>query len=346
MVDRVAMAADLGAHALRFGWFFGVNRLVERQADRLGSRRAFKPTKPVPGLRPLLEDLGQLMLRDARAVGEGTLAPIDLPANKLPGHLKRLRAMLRDLPGAVTRREQRDATSARQLAETEGLPDYFTQDFHFQTGGYLTEDSAALYDMQVETLFYGSAALMRRAAARHAISAVAGRDQRTLKLLDVACGTGRFLREIREALPAMSLKGVDLSEAYLDEARAHFDGLRPATFLAANAEALGETDGAYDIVTCIFLFHELPPDVRRTVAGELARVVKPGGTLVFMDSLQMGDRPNWDGLLEAFPVRFHEPYYRHYAVDDLDGIFTANGLELAEKELAFLSKILVYTKPD
>ena len=85
-------------------------------------------------------------------------------------------------------------------------------------------------------------------------------------------------------------------------------------------------DASVDIVTSIFLFHELPPDVRRQVTAEIARVLKPGGLFVFLDSLQMGDKPGWDGLLEAFPHRFHEPYFRRYAVDDLEGMFSAAGL--------------------
>ena len=71
-------------------------------------------------------------------------------------------------------------------------------------------------------------------------------------------------------------------------------------------------DASADIVTSVFLFHELPPDVRRQVTAEMARILKPGGLFVFLDSLQLGDRPPWDGLLEAFPARFHEPYYRNY----------------------------------
>jgi SAM-dependent methyltransferase len=97
-------------------------------------------------------------------------------------------------------------------------------------------------------------------------------------------------------------------------------------------------------VTSVFLFHELPPDVRRAVAQEMARILKPGGLLVFIDSLQMGDRPGWDGLLEAFPRRFHEPYYRHYAIDDLDALFTEAGLLPQETATAFLSKMMVRRK--
>ena len=82
----------------------------------------------------------------------------------------------------------------------------------------------------------------------------------------------------------------------------------------------------------------------RQVTAEVARVLRPGGLFVFMDSLQMGDKPGWDGMLEAFPHRFHEPYYRHYAMDDLDGMFGAAGLALREQSLPFLSKLMLRVK--
>jgi hypothetical protein len=58
----------------------------------------------------------------------------------------------------------------------------------------------------------------------------------------------------------------------------------------------------------------------------------------------MGDRPGWDGLIEAFPERFHEPYYRHYAIDDLDALFSAAGLEPELTSMPFLSKLMVRRK--
>lgn len=345
MADRVGMAVDVGTQLLRFGWFYGVNQLVERRTSQLGATSNYKPTRPVPKRGELFADLRNALQLDAAAVRSGLIPPAELNPGMVGSHIGRLRAMLRDLPTAVERREAADANSARELADTLDLPDYFTQDFHFQTGGYLTDESAKIYDVQVETLFYGSAQLMRRAGLQAVCEAVRGRDQRQLSLLDVACGTGRLLRDIRRALPAIRLTGCDLSDAYLHEAASHMGDLRPATFVNANAEQLPFDDASQDIVTNVFLFHELPPEVRRTVAGEFARVLQPGGTLVFIDSLQMGDKPGWDGMLEAFPVRFHEPYYRHYSIDDLDAVFTGAGLEVIETRLAFLSKVVICRKP-
>ena len=343
MADQMGMALQLAGNVARMTWYSGVNWVLQRQSRRITSPQSFTPTRPVPDRDELLADARALLMADATAVREG-LYPVGNEEAASPlEHLRRLRDMFQDLPDLVGRRKERDATTVRAVADEE-LPDYFTQDFHFQTGGYLTEGSARLYDVQVETLFYGAAAAMRRAGLRSIAHFMQGRDQRQVALLDVACGTGRFLKDVRRAYPAMQLTGLDLSTAYLQEAERFLGRLRPVRFINANAEAMPLEDASQDIVTCIFLFHELPPDVRRVVTRDIARVLKPGGLFVFTDSLQMGDKPNWDGLLEAFPVRFHEPYFRSYAIDDLDGMFAAEGLEAHEEELAFLSKVMVRRK--
>lgn len=348
--DRLGMTLQLAGNAARMTWYSGVNLMLQRQSRRIAEPVSFSPTRPVPSREELLGDARKLLREDAEAVAAGLYPPGDDEFLRPLEHLRRLRAMFQDLPELVGRRNERDATSAQRASEEASqpdekrLPDYFTQDFHFQTGGYLTEGSARLYDVQVETLFYGAAAAMRRVGLQPIAEWMRGRDQRHTNLLDVGCGTGRFLRDVRRAFPAMRLSGCDLSDTYLEEARRHMGRLRPAGFVFGNGEALPFDDESQDIVSCIFLFHELPPDVRRRVTREVARVLKPGGLLVFIDSLQMGDKPNWDGLLEAFPVRFHEPYYRSFVVDNLEEMFTTEGLEVSEVKLAFMSKVFVCHK--
>ena len=172
-----------------------------------------------------------------------------------------------------------------------------------------------------------------------------GRDQRQIRLLDVACGTGRFLRFVKQAWPRIGASGLDLSEAYLDEARQHLRPYRDVGLHAGNAEAMPYADASFDIVTSIYLFHEIPPEVRRTVAAEFARILNPGGRLIFMDSLQHGDVDSYDVLLDSFPVSFHEPYYPTYTREDLPALFAAEGLEPVSAEPVFLSKLVVCDKP-
>ncbi len=344
MANNLGMAAQLAGQSLRFGWYFALNRLVEWRTDRLGLARRYQARRPVPSLQELLADQAQLLMSDALAVRDGLYPPMEEEAGAPLSHLFRIRRMLADLPGALQRRAAADASTAKAEATAASVPEYYAQDFHFQTGGYLSEGSARLYDIQVETLFMGAAGPMRRTALRPIAEFMAGRDQRRVTLVDVACGTGRFLRQLRLAYPAMTLKGLDLSRTYLEEARRHLEGLRAPELIEAAAEKMPLPDASADIVTAIFLFHELPPEVRRQVTAEIARVLKPGGLFVFLDSLQMGDKPGWDGLLEAFPHRFHEPYFRSYAIDDLEAMFAAAGLAPDSMSTPYLAKLLVRRK--
>ena len=48
MADTLGMATQLAGNAIRFGWYSGVNWLLNREARRLGSRPRSSPTRPVP----------------------------------------------------------------------------------------------------------------------------------------------------------------------------------------------------------------------------------------------------------------------------------------------------------
>ena len=223
-------------------------------------------------------------------------------------------------------------------------PRYYLQNFHYQTGGWFSDESAKLYDTQVEVLFTGTADTMRRQALAPLADAFKGREQRTIHLLDVACGTGRFLDEVTANYPRLNATGLELSPAYAAEARKRLKRRRFIEVIEANAEKMPLADASQDAVTCIYLFHELPPKVRKIVVAEIARVLKPGGITVMVDALQTGDRPDYDGLLEFFPVGFHEPYFGSYLAEDFPALFGREGLTFDGSTMAFLSKIMVFRK--
>ena len=249
--------------------------------------------------------------------------------------------VLDDAREVDARRRRGGGVEAREAASSKAYPAYYRQNFHFQSGGWFTRESAARYEAQVEALFAGAAGPMRRRALALLARAWKTRDQRTLTLADVACGSGAFLGDLRATFPRASLIGADLSHAYV--ARAH-ERSRVPTIQAA-AERLPFADASLDGVTCVYLFHELPPRVRPTVAREFARVLKPGGVLAFADSLQACDEPQLARLLDAFPAFFHEPFYASYQDTDLEALFGAAGLELRGADRAFLTKALLFAKP-
>src|SRR5205085_3215514 len=224
------------------------------------------------------------------------------------------------LPNIHRRRKEGNCKEVLNDDTRVRRPGYYLQNFHFQSGGWMTEDSARRYDTQVEVLFNGSANATRRQALVPLHEIFAGRDQRRLRLLDMGCGTARFLDFVKQAWPRLPVLGLDMSEAYLAEAKRHLKRWCWINFIVANGEAIPVKDASQDAVTSIFMFHELPPQVRRTVFHEVARILKPGGRFVIVDSLQLGDEPDYDGMLELFPQNYYEPYYPGYLKEDFGAI--------------------------
>ena len=144
--------------------------------------------------------------------------------------------------------------------------------------------------------------------------------------------------------PKLPVLGIDLSEAYVKHASRHLRRWSRVHLSVAKAEHLPVADDSQDALISVFLFHELPPKIRRSVLGECARVLKPGGRLVLVDSLQRGDRPDYDGMLELFPQSYHEPYYLSYLDEDFAALAAKDGMVHVRDVNAFISKVMVFDK--
>jgi ubiquinone/menaquinone biosynthesis C-methylase UbiE len=351
-VSSLSTRIAYGARQLpRVAWYVGhgllMRRLSEeaRRRDGGNTRPRARTDAPVPDSRRLYADMAALLRRDLANVEAGIYPQPADHDGPLPRLLARSRLFFEDLPDVHRRRvkgERREVLNA----ETRGKrPDYYLQNFHFQSGGWMTDESAKRYDTQVEVLFKGTANAIRRQALPPLHEVFAGRDQRRLRLIDVGCGTGRFLDFVKQAWPRLPALGIDMSEAYVAEAKRHLKPWCWLNLIVAKGEAMPVPDESQDAATCIFTFHELPPKVRRAVFRELARVLKPGGRLVLIDSLQFGDEPDYDGALELFPQNYHEPYYASYLREDFGAIARACGLTHRRDVNAFVSKVMVFDKP-
>lgn len=327
--------------AVKSAWF-GVHYLAARRsAGRLVPKgERFTVSRPLPTLAQTMRSLRSVIDRDRRNVEQGVYPAPEGPPVDLQAALKTSRAFLADAAKVAARR--REGASQEAATIRPDLPRYYRQNFHYQTDGYLSAESASLYDFQVETLFAGTAQAMRRQALPFLADAFRGRDQRALRLLEIACGTGALTEEITRAFPRLGIVATDPSADYLERARKRLKG-RPSVALQESfVEALPFEQDAFDAAASCYLFHELPPKIRTAAVKELARVVKPGGLYVHLDSLQYGHTPGFDGLLEAFPRLFHEPYYASYAELDLERLFNSGGFEKVGETTAFLTKVTAF----
>lgn len=292
-------------------------------------------------MRQRVRDLFAADLRDA----EDGIYPEDVLFHRdVPRAAARWARLVWRRPRIVARREHRAWRDLPAHLDLSAWPPYYRRTFHWQDDGYLSARSAALYDVGVDVLFLGTADPMRRRVVRpivEAVRAIGGRG----RVVDVACGTGRTLRTLARALPSARLVGVDLSPPYLDEARRILAGRPDIRLLPGAAEALPLADGSMDVATSTWMFHELPPDVRRQAMSELARVTRPGGTVVVLDSCQHADSAALKPALRRFPQDFHEPYYAGYLDDPLPELAREAGLDVVDVSTHLLSVRVVAHKP-
>jgi ubiquinone/menaquinone biosynthesis C-methylase UbiE len=336
--DTRAYAARAAAKALWWGAAGVAARALARPTDAQPIQ--FELTAEAPPAGFVRRAWLQAFEKDAADVAAGLYPAMDdRPADPVAA-IRRTADFITDAMAVEARRRRGDGAEVRAEAPAS-YPAYYRQNFHFQSGGWFTADSAGRYEVQVEALFAGTAGAMRRRALSLLAKAWKTRDHRGLALLDLACGAGGFLGDLASAFPRAQLIGLDLSPAYLGQARPAAPG---ASLVQAKAEQLPFADASLDALTSVYLFHELPPKVRTAVAAEIVRVLRPGGFFAFADSIQPADEPRLGRLLDAFPAYFHEPYYAGYAQTDLAALFDAAGLRLIDQDAAFLTKAMIFEK--
>jgi ubiquinone/menaquinone biosynthesis C-methylase UbiE len=291
--------------------------------------------------RAIRERYEAMLRRDLANVEEGLYPRQLLFQMPLGAYARALPWLLPEIARMGLRRATKRWRDLPDGVDVTRYPAYFRQNFHWQSDGYLSRRSAELYDLGVEILFLGMADVMRRQVIPPLTRFLAVRPGQELRVLDVACGTGRTLLQIAIAHPGLRLVGLDLSPYYLQFARSLLAKVSDVSLLADNAEQLPFVDAHFDVVTSVYLFHELPHATRRRVLAEAYRVLAPGGLLILEDSGQHTESPQLDHFARWFQRHFHEPYIEDYYADDLALAASEAGFDVQSVEPCFVSKIVV-----
>ncbi len=149
------------------------------------------------------------------------------------------------------------------------------------------------------------------------------------RCLDVGCGGGRFVVAMAR-LGADLVVGCDISTSGLADARRRAGGEAPARFLAASALELPYRAASFDFVCCSGVLHHTPDPARGL--GELARVLRPGGTCYLLLYGTGGVR--WPTMVRV------RPHAQALGYEAVDAAIRRAGLP-ANKQRTFLDDLFV-----
>jgi ubiquinone/menaquinone biosynthesis C-methylase UbiE len=103
-------------------------------------------------------------------------------------------------------------------------------------------------------------------------------------VLDVGCGTGRWLRRYKEL--GFQATGVDATPGMLGRA---IECGTTAPLIAGEACYLPFANETFDCVSDITVVQHIPRSLQPQALGEMARVLKPGGRLILMELIRGED---------------------------------------------------------
>lgn len=99
------------------------------------------------------------------------------------------------------------------------------------------------------------------------------------RVLDIGCGVA----DVLDRLPAVDYHGFDLSQPYVDAARARYGERGRFTCAAVSELSLGDLAGSCDVVMANGLLHHLDDEDAVRLLRTAHAALKPGGHLVTFD---------------------------------------------------------------
>ena len=160
------------------------------------------------------------------------------------------------------------------LSSETVLPAYLREVY---TWAYLTPWLSGLLDHQlvVQTILWGN--------AQKLIDETLNEVGAAQKVFQPAAVYGDFSRQLARKVGATGHLDVrDIAPLQVNLTRRKLADLPQARVAWGDATVPAE-DGVYDAVTCFFLLHEVPDDVKERIAAAMLSLVQPGGKAIFVD---------------------------------------------------------------
>lgn len=150
------------------------------------------------------------------------------------------------------------------------------------------------------------------------------------EVLSLGCGLG--LMEAELAPHVKRIHGLDISPVAIERARAQFSHLTALTFEVSGAQTLqGIPSSSYDVVIAMSFFHHIVEAETPRLLAEVARVLKPGGSLVTLDPSDQRFIAHLKFLVRKTYDRHHSPDERELSPSGLARRMEAAGLRIRRR---------------
>lgn len=308
------------------------------------------PEEQALDIKVLADEVQNLYKKDVESMEAGYFKAESILFENPIEHIKNLNKVFLDGLKLSFRKKNNETKffteETKNTEEFKNLPDYYKRNFHFQTNGYLSRDSAEIYNHQVEILFKGTSDAMRRMMMAPIVKHFNLQKTKPVRFFEAGCGNGVSTYPMAKRFKRVQITASDLSKDYISYAREYNTDLKNVQWVKSDCTHLENIeDGLFDAWYSVFMFHELPREERVKALKEAYRILKPGGIITIVDSIQKKDKPDLDFLLDHFPQNFHEPFYKNYTMHPLEDLLSEVGFEKIEKDTGFASKVVSGIKP-
>ncbi len=208
----------------------------------------------------------------------------------------------------------------------DGMPDYLVRYYWW---AYLWRYGIWFFDHQViiNTILFGQYEKLLNKTLIHLD------DKPFARILQLTCVYGKLTHSLLiNTKNEVHICDVSISQLQLTRLKSAGAANR-CHFSRMNAESLGYSTNSFDQVLVFFLLHEMPPDARQNTYSEIARVVKPGGSVLITEYAETPIR-HW--LYRFVPFRLLicrlEPFLSRFCEENVEAKIR-NALKLNGKSL-------------
>ncbi len=211
----------------------------------------------------------------------------------------------------------------------DGVPWYLARYYWW---AYLWKKSIWFFDHQliINAILFGQYRKLQSMTLPHVTSNPAHR------VLQLTCVYGELTGKLLERLP-QGMFIADACTAQLQLAQRKTSASKhPLHTVRLNAESLAFADNSFDQIIVFFLFHEMPHDARSRCIAEIARTLRPGGSIILTE---YAPKPEHHLLYRFPPSRWIISYLEPF----LPGFWQSDVCDSLEDALRSHGKI-IYTE--